>query len=202
MGRWAFQRFVLRARGRRAQAGARLQNGRSAVREIAEQIIAVEGMSDPANDVTLSAGVVEGGTFVNVVPAECRAEVLAVTPNERAFTAIRERMLALRPSGPDVRLAVEAGPVRPLFAPNAAGLALYEHALACAREIGFAPGHGTVGGGSDGNFTGALGIPTLDGLGAVGGGAHADDEHVVVSRMPERAALVAALVADLTGAER
>jgi glutamate carboxypeptidase len=134
MGRWAFQRFVLRARGRRAQAGARLQNGRSAVREIAEQIIAVEGMSDPANDVTLSAGVVEGGTFVNVVPAECRAEVLAVTPNERAFRAIRERMLALRPSGPDVRLAVEAGPVRPLFAPNAAGLALYEHALACARD--------------------------------------------------------------------
>jgi glutamate carboxypeptidase len=196
-GRWAFQRFVLRARGRRAHAGARLQNGRSAVREIAEQIIAVEGLSDPARDVTLSAGVVEGGTFVNVVPAECRAEVLAVTPTERAFAAIRERMLALRPSGPDVRLEVEAGPVRPLYEPTAAGLALYEHARACAREIGFDPGHGTVGGGSDGNFTGALGVPTLDGLGVCGDGFHTDTEHLALDSVVPRARLLSALLRTL-----
>jgi glutamate carboxypeptidase len=196
-GRWAFQRFGLRARGRRAHAGARLTNGRSAVREIAEQIIAIEGMSDPAHDVTLSAGVVHGGTFVNVVPAECRAEVLAVTPTKESFAGVRERMLALRSSTPDVGLEVTAGPVRPLFAPTAAGLALYEHALACAREIGFAPGHGTVGGGSDGNFTGALGIPTLDGLGVCGDGFHTDTEHVEVDSLVPRARLLSGLLRTL-----
>ena len=167
------------------------------MREIAEQIIAVEGLSDPARDVTLSVGVVEGGTFVNVVPAECRAEVLAVTPTERAYAAIRARMLALRPSGPDVRLEVEAGPVRPLYEATAAGLALYEHALACAREIGFAPGHGTVGGGSDGNFSGALGVPTLDGLGVCGDGFHTDTEHLALDSVVPRARLLSALLRTL-----
>jgi len=92
---------------------------------------------------------------------------------------------------------VEAGPVRPLFAPNAAGLALYEHALACAREIGFAPGHGTVGGGSDGNFTGALGIPTLDGLGVCGDGFHTDAEHLDLASVVPRARPLSALLRTL-----
>jgi glutamate carboxypeptidase len=141
--------------------------------------------------------VVEGGTFVNVVPAECRAEVLAVTPTEQAFAAIRARMLALQPSGPDVRLEVEAGPVRPLHEPTAGRLALFEHARAGAREIGFAPGHGTVGGGSDGNFTGALGIPTLDGLGVCGDGFHTDTEHVALDSVVPRARLLSALLRTL-----
>jgi glutamate carboxypeptidase len=196
-GRWAFQRFVLRASGRRAHAGARLSSGRSAVREIAEQVIAVERMSDPGRDITLSAGVVHGGTFVNVVPAECRAEVLAVTPTRDTFTAVRERMMAIRSSSPDVGLEVEPGPVRPLFEPTAAGLALYEHALACARAVGFAPGHGTVGGGSDGNFTGALGIPTLDGLGVCGDGFHTDEEHLDVDSLVPRARLLSGLLRTL-----
>ena len=104
---------------------------------------------------------VSGGRWVNVVPLTCRAEVLVVTPSADAFDEIRARMLALTPIGRDIDL-VSRRALRPLFAPSQ-GLALYEHARAIAGEIGFSPGHGSYGGGSDGNFTGALGVPTLNG---------------------------------------
>ena len=171
-GRWAFQRFVVRARGRPAHAGATLASGRSAIREIAEQIVAIEELSDSERKVTFSVGVVGGGTFVNVVPTRCEAEVLVVTPDQAAFERARAAMDALEPRIAGVELEVEPGPVRPLFEPSAASLELYEHARSLAREIGFDPGHGSVGGGSDGNFTGSLGVPTLDGLGPEGAGFH------------------------------
>ena len=192
-GRHAFQRFTLTAHGRPAHAGATLARGRSAIREIAEQIIRLEGMGDPDRGITLSVGVVNGGRWVNVVPLTCRAEVLVVTPSADAFDEIRARILALTPIGRDIELCVEAGPVRPLFAPTAEGLALYDQARAIAGEIGFAPGHGSYGGGSDGNFTGALGVPTLDGLGVCGDGAHTHEEHLLVSSLVPRARLLAGL---------
>lgn len=197
-GRWAFQRFALRARGRAAHAGATRAAGRSAIREIAEQIVAIERMSDPDQNVTFAVGVVRGGVFVNVVPTECEAEVLAVTPQQSDFDRARAAITALQPLTPGVELEVLPGPVRPLFAPSAEGLALYQHARSLAREIGFDPGHGSVGGGSDGNFTGALGVPTLDGLGPTGGGLHTQNEHVDASSLLPRARLLAGLFATLS----
>ncbi len=197
-GRWAFQRFRVRAHGRPAHAGATLATGSSAIREIAEQIVAIEGMSEPERNVTFSVGVVEGGTFVNVVPTGCEAEVLVVTAGQDAFERARAAMAALEPRTPGVELEVEPGPFRPLFEPSPASLELYEHARTLAREIGFDPSHGSVGGGSDGNFTGSLGVPTLDGLGPQGAGFHTDEEHVLVSSLVPRARLLGELFRTLS----
>lgn len=196
-GRWAFARFLLRARGRPAHAGATLGQGRSAIREMARQILRIEEMSDPARNVTLSVGTIKGGTFVNVVPLDCTAEVLAVLPTQRDFEEMVGRMLELGATQEDVGFEVRQGPVRPLFEPGEESLALYERAARLASAIGFEPGHGSAGGGSDGNFTGALGIPTLDGLGVCGGGFHTHEEHLLVSSLVPRARLFASLLADL-----
>lgn len=196
-GRWAFARFRLRARGRPAHAGATLAQGRSAIREMAQQILRIEGMSDPERKVTISVGVINGGTFVNVVPMDCHAEALAVMPTQEAFDEICARMLALEAITPEAEFRVELGPVRPLFAETESSLALYEHAARIAKELGFDPGHGSVGGGSDGNFTGALGIPTLDGLGVCGDGFHTHNEHLLVSSLTPRAKLLARLFLEL-----
>jgi hypothetical protein len=106
-------------------------------------------------------------------------------------------MDGLRPLSSGIRLDVTAGPVRPLFAPTPETLALYERARALAMRIGFNPGHGTVGGGSDGNFTGALGVPTLDGIGVCGDAFHTAQEHLLVSSLVPRARLVAELLRSL-----
>lgn len=192
-GRWAIQRFTVRAHGRPAHAGATFAAGRSAVREIAQQIVRIEELSDPERNVTLNVGLVSGGTFVNVVPSDCRAEVLAVTPTQADFDRVRRLMSSLTPLSDDVELEVAPGPVRPLFKPTPAGLDLYHHASALADEIGFSPGHGTVGGGSDGNLAGALGVPTLDGLGLCGDGFHTNEEHIFISSIVPRATLLARL---------
>jgi glutamate carboxypeptidase len=196
-GRWAFQRFVVRARGRPAHAGATLASGRSAIREIAEQIVAIEELSEPDRNMTFSAGIVSGGTFVNVVPWTCETHVLAVSEDGGDFDRIRERMMGLRARNEGIRLEVEPGPVRPPFTPFPESLELCEHARALAREIGFDPRPGIVGGGSDGNFAGALGVPTLDGLGAEGAGFHTTDEHVVIGSLIPRARLLSGLLRTL-----
>jgi glutamate carboxypeptidase len=196
-GRHAFQRFTIRAKGRPAHAGSTLARGRSAIREIAEQIIRLEGMGDPERGITLSVGVVNGGQWVNVVPIECEAQVLVVTPTPDGFDDIRAHVLALEAINDDIELTVEPGPVRPLFEPSDGTMALYELAREIAEDIGFSPGHGSYGGGSDGNFTGALGIPTLDGLGVMGDGAHTHNEHLLVSSLVPRARLLAGLFEQL-----
>ncbi len=197
-GRWAFQRFVIRARGQPAHAGATLASGKSAIREIAEQIIEIENMSEPERNVTLSAGIVSGGKFVNVVPSFCEAEILAVTEEQADFDRVRSQLTSLEARNPGVTLEVEPGPVRPLFTPSPQSMELYEHARSLARSIGFDPEDGIVGGGSDGNFTGALGIPTLDGLGPHGSGFHTQDEHILASSLIPRARLLSGLFRTLT----
>jgi glutamate carboxypeptidase len=196
-GRWAFARFRLHARGTPAHAGATLSQGHSAIREMAQQIIRIENMSEPERNITLSVGVIQGGTFVNVVPIECRAEVLAVMSTQQAFNEICTRMLALGPLTPGTEFWVEQGPVRPLFKADPNVTALYQKAEAIAAEIGFAAGHSEVGGGSDGNFTGHLGIPTLDGLGVCGDGFHTHEEHLLVSSLVPRARLLMRLLREL-----
>jgi glutamate carboxypeptidase len=192
-GRYAFLRFTVHVSGKPAHAGSQLARGRSAIAEMARQIIAIEDMTDKETGVTYSVGTIEGGTFVNVVPIECSAQVLAVAPFAEAMDDIRARMAALEPFNPDCSVTVEPGAVRPLFEASEGTMALYEQAEAIAREIGFVPGHGPSGGGSDGNFTGALGIPTLDGMGLMGDGAHTHEEHVLYSSMVPRAKMMAGL---------
>lgn len=196
-GRHAIARFRVKVRGRPSHAGSTLSRGRSAIREMAEQIIAIEGLSDHEAGVTLSVGIVHGGTFVNVVPIECEAEVLAVLPAPEDIERISAAMMALEPVNPDVSVAVEAGLLRPVFAPHAKVMDLYARAEAIAKDIGFTPGHGIFGGGSDGNFTGALGLATLDGLGPCGDGAHTHDEYILYSSLVPRARLLAGLLETL-----
>lgn len=196
-GRWAFQRFVVEARGAPGHAGGAGGHGASAIREIAAQIPAIESLSDAERDIMVSVGVVNGGTFVNVVPDRCQAEVLAVTPTDEDFHGVRRRLRGLRALTPGIRLEITPGPVRPLFAPTPESLKLYERARTLANRIGFNPGHGTVGGGSDGNFTGALGIPTLDGIGVCGEAFHTAQEHLLVSSLVPRARLIAELLRSL-----
>ena len=133
-----------------------------------------------------------------MVPIHCEAKILALVPDRAAEAEVRERLLALEAQDPDVALEVEPGLYRPPFAMSPEIEALYEHARGLAREIGFDPKCRAAGGGSDGNFTGALGIPTLDGLGVVGDGAHTHHEHLLYSHLEPRCLLLARLFETLT----
>jgi glutamate carboxypeptidase len=197
-GRWAIQRFMLHTRGRPAHAGVPGAGGRSAIAEMAVQILNVEALAEPSRRTTVSVGKVHAGMFVNVVPAECNAEVLTVAVDPTGAAGIRERILGLESADPEVELEVVAGPVRPLSQPNGGTLSLYEHAREIARAMDFDPGHRSAGGGSDGNFTGALGIPTLDGLGVRGGGVHTLGEFAEVSSFVPRARLLSGLLRSLS----
>ncbi|MEX2518819.1 MAG: M20 family metallopeptidase, partial [Paracoccaceae bacterium] len=181
-------RFVIQATGRPAHAGAKHEEGRSAIREIARQIVAIEDMTDYARGVTFNVGTISGGTGVNVVPRECTMELdmRVLTPADgEEMTA---RIHALTPHDPDVTLKIEGGMNRPPYEMTPESEALFNFAREASLEHGFDLQYTTVtGGGSDGNFTAALGVPTLDGMGADGAGAHTLFEHVIVSSLKPRA---------------
>lgn len=201
-GRHAFLRYTLHTYGRPAHAGVAQGVGRSAISVMARLIAEVEGFSDVDREITYRVGVIEGGSFVNVIPTECHAQVLCVAPTMEAFAQVQERMAGLRSPDPEVRLTVEPGPVRPLFQAHEATLELYEVARRVAADIGLELSHGQFGGGSDGNFTGALGLPTLDGLGVCGQGVHTKEEHLYVSSLVPRARLLADLYVALSERNR
>ena len=192
-GRHAFLRFTLTVFGKAQHAGVARGAGRSAISAMARLITQIEALSDIEREITYRVGVVSGGDFVNVVPTQCQAQVLCVAPTANAFHEIRQQMDALDTGDPELRVEVDAGPVRPLFKPTAGTLALYEIAASVAAELGLNLDHGQFGGGSDGNFTGALGIPTLDGLGVHGKGLHTKSEHIYVSSLVPRTQLLAGL---------
>jgi glutamate carboxypeptidase len=196
-GRHAFQRWWVKVHGRPAHAGSTNREGRNAIRALAQLIERIEKMTDYERGITYSVGTVEGGTFVNVIPIEAKAQVLAVAPDEEAFAEIPRRMLALAGEEDGVRVEIEKGPVRPLFRANAGTMMLYEKARAIAADIGFELGHAQTGGGSDGNFTGAMGLPTLDGLGCAGSGAHTFGEYLTISSVVPRCRLLAGLIDEL-----
>lgn len=191
-GRHAIARFGLRTTGRPSHAGARLGEGRSAIREMARQILAIEDMTTEA--CTFSVGVVRGGQWVNCVAAHCDAEALSMAKRQEDLDAAVTRMLALRPAGQDVQLAVTRGVTRPVWEADAQVLALHATAERIARRLGFALPHQPSGGGSDGNFTGAMGVPTLDGLGVRGAMAHTLEEHIEVASLASRGRLFAGLL--------
>lgn len=196
-GRFAFQRYRIAVHGRPAHAGANNTLGRSAIRAMARLVENIEAMTDFERGMTFSVGRIDGGTFVNVMPIEARAEVLAVAPTAQIYDEIYERMKRLESETDGIRIVIERGPVRPLWKPNRETMVLFEKAHAVAANIGFNLRHGSFGGGSDGNFTGALGIPTLDGLGVDGAGAHTFEEHLLVSSLVPRSRLFAELLRTL-----
>jgi glutamate carboxypeptidase len=192
-GRYAIARFHLRTTGRPSHAGARLAEGRSAIREMCRQVVAIEAMT--TDDCTFSVGVIRGGQWVNCVATHCDAEALSMAKRQADLDAGVARMLALKSTNPDVMLEVTRGVTRPVWEPDERVMALYRLARGIANRIGFDIEHQSSGGGSDGNFTGAMGIPTLDGLGVAGAGAHTLEEHILVDSLVPRARMFAGLLA-------
>jgi len=195
-GRYAIARFNLAAHGRPSHAGARLAEGRSAIREMARKIVEIEDMT--TDDCTFSVGVVNGGQWVNCVSTVCTGQALSMAKRQEDLDRGVAAMLALRASGNDVSFKVTRGVTRPVWEPDARGMALYGVARDVARGLGLDIPHQSSGGGSDGNFTGAMGIATLDGLGVQGAGAHTLDEHIVVDSLAQRGRLFAGILAALS----
>jgi len=188
----------IKVHGRPAHGGSRHQDGRSALHELAHQIVALESLTNYAQGITVNVGLASGGSFINVVPAEAEAKVCIRAPETDQLDALRNHVLALQPVDADVKLEITAEINRPVF-PRLEGTAeLFEHARAVCREIGFELDERHSGGGSDGNFTAALGIPTLDGLGADGHGHHTLDEYILFSSLEPRARMWVRLLQTLT----
>ena len=189
--------YTVRAIGRAAHAGLEPERGVNATIELAHQVLAVAGFGDVSLGTTVTPTLLTSGTTSNTVPAggEFTVDVRARDVAEQQ--RVDALMHGLRPLLEGAVLEVVGGPNRPPL-PSSASADLFDRACSLAAELGQPPLTGVaVGGGSDGNFTAGVGTPTLDGLGAVGGGAHADDEHVLVAELPGRVALIAALVAAL-----
>ena len=195
-GRYAIQRFKLESIGRPSHAGARLSEGRSAIRIMADMIPTIEAMTTDA--CTFSVGVIHGGQWVNCVSSSCTGEALTMAKRQADLDAGVERMLALSKSDRnDGQFIVTRTLERPVWEPNARTMALYERAAKIGKSIGLELGHESAGGGSDGNFTGPMDLATLDGLGVRGAGAHTLDEHILVESLGQRARLMAGLLLDL-----
>jgi glutamate carboxypeptidase len=183
--------------GRAAHAGIEPEKGVNAVHEMALQIARLMKMNDRARGITLQATVVEGGTAANIVPEGARAAVDIRFAKVADAGRIERELRGLRPILRGARVEVRVGGMRPPLERSAGVRELFSVARGLMKEIGLSLGEAATGGGSDGNFTAALGEPTLDGLGAVGDGAHSLREHVVVGEMRVRAALIAGLLAGL-----
>jgi glutamate carboxypeptidase len=194
-GRYAIARFNLEATGRPSHAGARLAEGRSAIREMARKLIEIEDMT--TQDCTFSVGVIHGGQWVNCVATSCTGQALSMAKRQEDLDRGVARMLALGASSNEVQFKVTRGVTRPVWEPNAKTTALHEVARGVASRLGFDIPPQSAGGGSDGNFTGAMGIATLDGLGVQGANAHTLDEHIVIDSLAVRGRLFAGLLAAL-----
>lgn len=186
--------FELTVRGVAAHAGIEPEKGVSAIRELARQILAVEELQDLARGVSVTVATVSGGSRLNVVPAEAHAAIDVRAPTGQDAERVGGALRALRPHDPRTAVTVTGGFDRPPLERTAGVVRLYEMARQVAAELGHKLGEGGTGGGSDGNFTAALGVPTLDGLGAVGDGAHALHEQVEIGALAWRAALVGGLI--------
>lgn len=186
--------FELEIKGVSAHAGIEPGKGASAVHELAHQIVAIEGLQDPARGVSVNATIVAGGARANVIPDRASATVDVRVPTMADAARIEAAFRGLRPRLQGTSVAVTGGLNRPPLERGPGVERLYGLARDVARELGGDLEEGATGGGSDGNFTGALGVPTLDGLGAIGDGAHALHEHVELASLPWKAALVAGLI--------
>ncbi len=191
-------RFEVKLEGRPAHSGSRHADGRNAIREAAHQILAIEGMTDYSRGITTTVALVGGGTAANVIPQHAWFSVDCRVTTVADGVAMEQRILGLKAHDPDVKLSITGGMNRPPYEKSPEVAALFEQARAVAAEVGFdlqdCP---MTGGGSDGNFTAALGIPTLDGLGIDGDGAHTLQEYALISSIAPRRALIKGLLETL-----
>jgi glutamate carboxypeptidase len=187
--------FVIRTRGRPAHAGGNPDKGRNAILAMAEIVLAIEDLSDRSRGITTNVGLINGGSARNTVAEDCLIEVDLRFCDRASATDMETKIMALRSSRPDIETTVTGKITRPPFARDQRVDLIFERATAIAREIGFtlesAP---LVGGGSDGNFTVEMGIPTLDGLGVDGDGAHTNHEHLLFSSIEPRTRLLQGLM--------
>jgi len=188
--------FRITVHGRSAHAGVNPGAGVNAISELARQIRRIETFARPRRGLTVTVAMIEGGTRPNVVPERASARIDVRIPRLSDGETIEAKFRRLQPFHPEARLTIEGGINRPPLE-RAMARDLFRLAQRLAHELGMEIDEASTGGGSDGNFTAALGIPTLDGLGGVGDGAHARHEHVVIRELPRRAALLAALIARL-----
>jgi glutamate carboxypeptidase len=186
--------YLVKVTGKASHAGLDFQKGVNAILELARQIEKVSSFTDPKKGLTVNVGIVSGGSRTNVVPAEAAAQVDVRIARMKDAAGIDKKMRSLRPFNRKCKIEITGGINRPPMERTAGVAALYAQAKAIARDLGWKLGEAAVGGGSDGNFTAGLGIPTLDGLGGVGDGAHAPHEHILISELPRRAALLASLI--------
>ncbi len=189
--------FTLHAHGRASHAGADLSRGANAILELARQCLEVSKLTDAVRGVSANVGVIRGGLRSNVVPDHAAAEIDVRFPTAEDGRWIEGALRALRAQDPQVRLSLSGGLHYPPLERTPAVARVYAEASAVAAELGLPLSEVATGGASEASFAGALGRPTLDGLGGDGDGAHAEDEHVVLSSLPERAALAAGLIARL-----
>ena len=180
--------------GRASHAGLAPEQGINAIYELARQLARIEKWSGLRRGVTINAGVIEGGTRTNVIPERARAVLDLRALRVSDMRSLERRLHAVRPLHRGARLEISGGFGRPPLERRMSAT-LFARAKSLAKQMNLTLGECTAGGGSDGNFTAALGIPTLDGLGAVGDGAHSSREHILINAMPQRAALLAALLA-------
>ncbi len=188
--------FRITVRGRAAHAGINPGAGVNAIAELARQLLRIEKFARPNRGLTLNVGVIGGGTRSNVIPECATAAVDVRIPRLRDRASIERKVYGLKPIHPKARLEISGGINRPPME-HVRAASLFRRAKEIGRELGMDLNEASTGGGSDGNFTAALGIPTLDGLGGVGDGAHALNEHVIIRELPRRAALLAGLIATL-----
>jgi glutamate carboxypeptidase len=186
--------FVVTVRGRSAHAGIDPRAGASAIVELAHQVLALEALRDVERGVSVNVGTVAGGTRANVVAEQAGAVVDVRVPTLAEARRLEQRIRALRAVNPEVAVEITGGIERPPLERTDGVRRLYEQARDVARALGHELQEGSTGGGSDGNFTAALGVPTLDGLGPQGDGAHAIHEHVLIADLPWRAAFLAGLI--------
>jgi glutamate carboxypeptidase len=187
-------RFTVKAIGRAAHTGIEPQRGINAIEEIAQQILELQRLSDPIVGTTITVSLVQGGTRVNVVPAEAALEADVRVSSDREAARITEAIRELRPRLTGASLQVRGGINRPPMERSSDIARLFGLAQEIGKEMGITLQEGSTGGASDGNFTAALGIPTLDGLGPIGQGAHSLDEFIEVESLAERAGLIAELI--------
>jgi glutamate carboxypeptidase len=191
-------RFEVHVEGVPAHSGSRHQDGRSAIREAARQILAIEAMTDYARGVTTTVGMISGGTAANVIPQHCRLSMDLRVTNAADGEDYAAKLLGLTPQRPDLRVSVTGGMNRPPYEKSEEVARLHRDAQALAAELGFPLDDVPMtGGASDGNFTAALGIPTLDGLGVDGDGAHTLHEHALVCSFEPRRKLMTRLLETL-----
>jgi len=188
--------YTLRVKGKAAHAGAAHEQGVNAIEEMAHQVLRLQALTDYERGTTVNVGVISGGSAVNVVPAECEAKVDFRVSVPQEAERMRRAFEGLEPHLAGTELSVEGGINRPPMVRDGLMARTFEQVRRIAGRHGLTVTEGSSGGGSDGNFTAALGIPTMDGLGADGDGLHAAHEHVRIESLPRQAMLLAALLSE------